>query len=1532
MNDFDADHTAVDRTPVQEDGTPETVTVSWHCPRVALDPATLRDPSDGPDAQTWPTRVMPAKPLKPGHGLTRHSGQIRAFAIFGLDDERMKTALRLVRLQVIGAQDFVPLILTDSRLHSLMRRAGVLVEYFPAAIYMREGATAYLNRRFKTVWVKWASPSLIDLGKPGLLRGRLDDYDSYIAGKVADSAGYSPRRAAPPPAPPPLVDVGALKAEYRAKGLDHEPDSFVLYRILGNDLPPRHEEGQTIRNLRFILEHEAAFANCEKRWVLNRIVDKAQEREFIDLLEAHGHDYLHIPFELDAYRRVEWDLESFPDRSFFLDGRFAEMSKPDQLRAEAHARRHKNRYVMNNNGARNAALAEGRERAKWVLPWDGNCFITKEGWDAIATGIKARPYLKYVTVPMARMTDNATLLEGAAPPEAMDEPQIIFRKDAVESFDEFWAYGRRPKVELLWRLGIAGPWDAWGSDDVWDLPRPARSPEAGSSGSAGWVARLASGRTEFEAADVRALRDRGTARSDGIVTLLDQLDREALFDALDPAALTAYDADMLASLSLAPHDTNKGLLRERLLQEAQLALQRGPYSVIEKSTVPPSGDKHDYYHPAPYWWPNPHSQSGLPFTRRDGERAPGTRLYEPESERYDRTRLQRMFDDTTILALAAAACGRDDCARHAAQLIRHWFLNPDTRMNPNLTYAQVAPGSSITAGSGLIEMKDMYFLLDAVRLMEGQGALSQEDGTGFRAWLRKYVDWLLTSEQGLHEQRANNNHGTCYDLQVGAIAAFLGDAEMLASTLRRSRERLLGQFGNDGGQPHELERTQTQHYCFFNLQCWVHLATLAESCGDRLWYFADKNGPILARAVKWLVAKADKPKWPHAQIEPFDADRILPLIYTAQARYLPREATGRALSFLRKPLFYPHDGIVPFWMLSRPVHAKGEGTDAELAKPIAARVLAEQAKREGPIERVATDRIEHRLWRGFADTALEDLKRLQLDPNASTAELEIAAWALARWHGSNGAFEEALAQVTEAMAIGGAEKMKYLLLKVRALSTLGRWTEARALCRAALDRAGDDSNLFLLMASTFAASVAGASEANEQAQLSFLNKLFRTNGLAGLEKGDAAAPLSLGNIRGAGVAPMLDEDMVDAKVSVVMPVYNGSDTIGMAIRGLQEQSFGNLEIIVVDDCSTDATRDIVAAIAAQDARVRLMAMPRNGGAYVARNAGMAVATGPYVTVHDSDDWSHPQKIETQIRYLRQRPGARAVISYWARVRDDLHAEGNWRPEDTLFTQNPSSFLMPKRLLDEIGCWDSVRVGADNEFLWRFRTRFGDGAIVETPRDLPLSLSLVRDESLTRQSATNVKTTLHGLRRDYQRTYRRWQDKLEGAALKMPSGDSARPFDAPGSILPDQTDSSAETVVIADFSIKGPGVDLAVEVLKREVANGVPVAIFHWRDYENDFDFTFHPEVCELLDAGNVKQVSAFTQASAERIVLCDPYLAVFPIEGVPDFRAKIVEILCVYAGSQAVALDSRRRRMPTLEQLGRIFDTECRWENLELCG
>lgn len=718
----------------------------------------------------------------------------------------------------------------------------------------------------------------------------------------------APGRAAAPRIREP--STSRMKSLYAASSASRMADEFVLYRIIGNDLEPRHAKGQSYRNVAFILQHEPAFPNCEKRWIVNRIVDADEEAEIISLLERHQQPYLRIAFDEAEYGRIEWDSDGFSAPDFPFSRTYLKLEAATQQSVQMHLRRLKNLYVMNNNGARNAALQDGRNRAKWVLPFDGNCYFTQQGFRALREQIVAQPWYPYFIVPMARITENRSLLEPDFIPNATEEPQIVFRSDAGETFDERIPYGRRPKVELLWRLVVPGPWDRY-RFDAWDSARPAPSPDAGQFRQAGWVARLDSGRAALEVGS-KSFVERGVERSSAIVTTLDKLDGRILARRLDPSALVFYDPVKIEGLQ----NKNPDIATELRIR-ADTALVRGPYSVVDKSSLPPSGDLQDYWHPAPYWWPDPSSSDGLPYICRDGERRPGTALYDKESDQYDRTRLQNMVDDTTVLALAGVALHSDEYLRHAAGLVRTWFLDSATRMNPHLSFAQVrrGHGGDIGPGIGIIEFKDLYFFLDAVRLLARSNALATEELVLFRGWLADYAHWLISSEPGQRECSADNNHGTFFDVQIGAIAAYLGDVEMAAGVRNRARLRMLGQFASDGSPPHELKHTKPHHYVCFGLAGWTTLARILAAFGDDLWRFEVGGNALLARAFEWLARADDEGLWPRAEIDEFLPSRMAPLWADCRAHFA--DVRTPPTTSVVSAVYHPDFCIAPFWMLAR---------------------------------------------------------------------------------------------------------------------------------------------------------------------------------------------------------------------------------------------------------------------------------------------------------------------------------------------------------------------------------------------------------------------------------------------------------------------------------------------------------------------------------------------------------------------------------------------------------------------------------------
>jgi hypothetical protein len=298
---------------------------------------------------------------------------------------------------------------------------------------------------------------------------------------------------------------------------DPPRNRFTLIRILGNDLPPRHKKGQTLENLQFILENEPNFKNCRKLFLLNRIVSAEEKENIINLLSRFNAEYVDIPFLEQEFREVAEDLQSIPWAYHPNNKKFFKLPEYIRNEVEAYALRNKNRYVMNNNGARNFAIEIGKGNSDWVLPFDGNCYLNQIAWDTLTQDIQAKPFVPYWIVPMARITDNKLALDPVFVPDAKEEPQIIFRSDAKERFDENFVYGRMPKVDLLKRLRVPGIWDKslelypWKRIYIWK-----KSKDAYKFAETSFVFRLNSGKKDLE----RNIYLRGIDRTRGIIEMI----------------------------------------------------------------------------------------------------------------------------------------------------------------------------------------------------------------------------------------------------------------------------------------------------------------------------------------------------------------------------------------------------------------------------------------------------------------------------------------------------------------------------------------------------------------------------------------------------------------------------------------------------------------------------------------------------------------------------------------------------------------------------------------------------------------------------------------------------------------------------------------------------------------------------------------------------------------------------------------------------------------------------------------------------
>lgn len=300
---------------------------------------------------------------------------------------------------------------------------------------------------------------------------------------------------------------------------------------------------------------------------------------------------------------------------------------------------------------------------------------------------------------------------------------------------------------------------------------------------------------------------------------------------------------------------------EALLAEAEGLLDQAFASVVDKPVSAPSGDPHDYYSIAPYWWPDEDRDDGLPYVRNDGRR-------NPERDSLDNPALSAILDAVPTLTWAAYFSVDARYAERAAALVRMWFLDPATRMNPHLRYAQAIPGREEGRLFGIIDASSMPELVDALVLLRQQGALSAADAEGLHAWFSTYLDWLLTSSFGREASAASNNHASAYDAQVAAVALYLGRDDVAREVLAAvPSRRIAAHVEPDGRQPEELARTRAYGYSLYNLFHLFNAADRAALVGVDVFGFATDDGRSLRAALDYLVPYAGHPeRWPYEQV------------------------------------------------------------------------------------------------------------------------------------------------------------------------------------------------------------------------------------------------------------------------------------------------------------------------------------------------------------------------------------------------------------------------------------------------------------------------------------------------------------------------------------------------------------------------------------------------------------------------------------------------------------------------------------------
>jgi len=332
------------------------------------------------------------------------------------------------------------------------------------------------------------------------------------------------------------------------------------------------------------------------------------------------------------------------------------------------------------------------------------------------------------------------------------------------------------------------------------------------------------------------------------------------FEVVAQKPLVQYDLEGLKGLrnQLAQKKAIPEVQKEyvRFLKKADKILLLDNPTVIDKEIETPSKSKNDYLSISRYWWPDKSKRGGLPWVRRDGDTNPDT-----QTDAVDRKRLSKMINYVETLSLAYFFSGKEKYATKGIEVIKTWFINKKTKMNPHLQYAQSVPGNPKSRRSGILDGRGIPLrALDGITLISSSKQWTENDQLGINKWLIEYTIWLVYSQTGIAGSEQVNNHGSWYSAQMAALGYYTGDMTIVKNAVDKTKMRLINQLDVIGAQEHELKRTRSYFYSCFNLDAITRVAIIAEKAGIPFWNYSSE-GKGLSKALSFLLPAANGAEW-----------------------------------------------------------------------------------------------------------------------------------------------------------------------------------------------------------------------------------------------------------------------------------------------------------------------------------------------------------------------------------------------------------------------------------------------------------------------------------------------------------------------------------------------------------------------------------------------------------------------------------------------------------------------------------------------
>lgn len=537
--------------------------------------------------------------------------------------------------------------------------------------------------------------------------------------------------------------------------------------------------------------------------------------------------------------------------------------------------------------------------------------------------------------------------------------------------------------------------------------------------------------------------------------------------------------------------------------------------------------------------------------------------------------------------------------------------------------------------------------------------------------------------------------------------------------------------------------------------------------------------------------------------------------------------------------------------------------------------------------------LSRALWMGFTTDAVAELERIRRIGEAPGPAAR-AAETLARWYATDKQPERALDRLIHARDIDRErDTPRMRILEHHLLTQLGLFDEAERLFQSWPewpDLRLVQANLRLRQADTGHLP----REAADRERLELIDWTFRQHSLIPVSQlVDDQTVLEFASLRG-GAAPRTPPADRHGKpvVSIVVPAYDAESTLRTSVTSLLAQTVADIEILVVDDASNDNTNAVAKSLAADDPRIRVIQHEHNQGAYAARNTGLANASGEFFTVHDADDWSHPQLLERQLDVLRDQDAV-ASFSRLARVTPQFEfLLRTYRPMLEPIHWNYTSLLAKTQLFRDFGGWDTVRAHADADLIERIRDHFGKAALVEADPEVPLSFFLVDGGNITESRDTGLRSVDFGARKEYSDQARFWRRKTFGDG-DLPSyrehrrTDANSPFFVSRSLAPnrDKVSLSYDLLLGSDLALLGGTRRCNLAYIDCARRLGLRVGIFSMPRYRTRGTGAIDAAYRELFQLPDVDLVTPEARVSAAALLVHHPPVLRNAFDRYPQVRA-----------------------------------------------